>query len=126
MTLDNQELLLLIGRPNRKLRGFVPEIREWLSQGISVRGMHRLLQLKGETADYQAVYREVQNIKKTTKPATRERIKEVIPLENLSPKLVLNPNAFDEVVAAGAGNPLFRRQRERQAAALQAKSEENP
>jgi hypothetical protein len=111
MTINNHDLLLLIGRPNRKLRGFVPEIKEWHAQGISVRAMHRMLQLRGETADYQSVYREVQKIKETKPSDPRKTPDPVVtstPVEQ-APKRVLNPNAFDEAVAAGAGNPLFKR-----------------
>jgi hypothetical protein len=122
MTINNQDLLLLIGRPNRKLRGFVPEIKEWHAQGISVRAMHRMLQLRGETADYQSVYREVQKIKATTlaiskEPAISEVVVETDDEKKRAEAIAKGVALFDELVAKGIGNPLFKKTREREEAA---------
>lgn len=53
---------VLVGRPDRKLRGVIPLIAALRSEGLSIADIHRTLLANGNEAGYSAVRREVNKL----------------------------------------------------------------
>ena len=77
--MDNSNVKIIPGRPDRKLRERVEQIAAWRADGFSVADILRALAQIGVAASYSSVYREVQKLeakkaKRTAAKPERKRL----------------------------------------------------
>ena len=91
--MDNSDVKIIPGRPDRKLRERVEQIAAWRADGFSVADILRALAQIGVAASYSSVYREVQKLEtKAKRTAAKPRADTIPSKPEASPQKAAAPS----------------------------------